>query len=45
MITHEYDLEYISHLEYLKAATHGMIQITVTDTGIGIQEKDQGKLF
>lgn len=36
---------YMSHLEYFKAAPNGMIQITVSDTGVGIQEKDKDKLF
>ena len=35
----------MSHLEYFKAAPNGMIEITVSDTGIGIQDKDKDKLF
>ena len=35
----------MSHLEYLKAAPNGMIEITVSDSGVGIQDKDKDKLF
>ena len=35
----------MNHREYFKAASNGMIQVTVSDTGIGIQDKDIDKLF
>ena len=36
LIKSEHDLEFLNHLESFKAAKHGMIQVTVSDTGIGI---------
>ena len=45
LISSEDDLEFLNHLECFKAARHGMIQVTVSDTGIGIQDKDKDKLF
>ena len=45
LIRHEDNLKYIGHHQYFQAAPNGMIEITVSDTGSGIQEKDKEKLF
>lgn len=45
LIRQEEDLEFITHLDHFRAASSGMIQITVSDTGTGIQDKDKDKLF
>ena len=45
LIESEHDLEFLNHLESFRASKHGMIQVTVSDTGIGIQDKDKDKLF
>ena len=45
LIKKEDDLEFVHHLEYYQAASHGMIQVTISDTGIGIKDKDKDKLF
>ena len=45
LIKHEDDLEFIGHLQYFKDASNGLIQVTVSDTGVGIQDKDKDKLF
>ena len=39
------DLEFDEHRQYFEAAQHGMIQVRVSDTGVGIQDKDKDKLF
>ena len=45
LIKQEDDLDFIGHLQYFKAASDGLIQVTVSDTGVGIQDKDKDKLF
>ena len=44
-IHNELDLENQMFVKYFKEAKHGMIEISVRDTGIGIKKKDQKKLF
>ena len=39
------DLKNQKFLKHLKKAPYGMIEIAVSDTGIGINDKDQKKLF
>ena len=45
LIRNKKDLDFMNHREYFRAASNGMIQVTVSDTGIGIQDKDLDKIF
>ena len=39
------ELNHAAHTPFYDKAEHGMLQISITDNGIGIQDQDKGKLF